>query len=182
VKLAQGLLSRSQEACLFPDPRALVPAPRETVFLKLHNKPTGGGKLSGRLFTDGSCLEPKVRRCTAPRWLGGGHDRQDGQRHRCCLRLCAQLRLPRPAGPWWGDYALLMAVILSEGALDLFVDCQGSMDAFELPRSESTGAGNPRAHLWRIFWKTGKDRTLLAREVKAHATERDVLEGRTTWW
>ena len=165
---------------LFPVLDALVPPPMAQDRIRWYNRPDGG-RLSGIIFTDGSSLRPDAR----PLRRAGWSVVQTDQR----VNVMAAAYGPVPGSMCpdqvardGEDYALVMVGILCDFPATIYVDCQGTIDTFEQPYTESTGSGNPRAHLWRLIWSKLRGRPVLLAKTKAHATEQDVLLGRTTWW
>ena len=137
--------------------------------------------MTGIVFTDGSSLHPTVRPLRRAGWSVVQTDDR-GNVLSAAYGPVPGSMCPDQVARDGEDYALVMASILCEPPFTAYVDCHGSIDAFELPVSESTGSGNPRAHLWKLIWGKLRGEPVLLAKTKAHATEQDVLLGKTTWW
>ncbi len=82
--------------------------------------------------------------------------------------------------------AVVEAVRMATGLLEIYTDCNGVVKGFRRGRTWTTSARQPAADLWRGLWKaideTGS--TVSVHKVAAHRSPQDVAEGRispTNW-
>ena len=165
---------------LFPDPAALFPEPVREAEVHWVNRPPGG-RMTGTLFTDGSGLHGEHRPLRRAGWSVVQVDRFGVALH-VAYGPVPVTEAPEQVARDGEDFAFVMTSQVASPPFRVYTDCQGTLDCFSGPISESIGPGNPRAHLWTRFWAAFKGEEVAACKTKAHASAGDVEAGRSTWW
>ena len=80
------------------------------------------------------------------------------------------------------DFAAAMLPHVAMGPLELFLDCANTIRCLKSGPDRSAGADNRSAHLWGPFFAAFEVGDYEVFKTKAHATLRDVEEGKTTHW
>ena len=80
------------------------------------------------------------------------------------------------------DYAAHMCCFLTEGPIDIYIDCQGTLDAVCKGEAYAASGSKRRGHVWGPFHAAFDDGRCAAHKTKAHASLQDVHNGRTTFW
>ena len=165
---------------IFPDPHGQLPGPMKEAQVHWYNAPEGT-KLTGALFTDGSGLHPRFPHLRRAGWAIVQVDRYG--------EAVAAVYGPVPvtAGPGQvardgEDYAIMMLSVHAVPPFEVYVDCKGTLECLQSPRSFSTGASNPRAHLWTRYWAAFEGEEVVAHKTLAHATDADIEAGRSSYW
>ncbi|MFM7978812.1 MAG: hypothetical protein ACKPKO_05800, partial [Candidatus Fonsibacter sp.] len=80
-----------------------------------------------------------------------------------------------------GYYAVFMCSLAATPPIELFVDCAGTLKCVSASRATCTGSDHARAHWWTKFWAQFEGEAVSARKTKAHASEADIAQGRSTY-
>ena len=137
--------------------------------------------LQGLLFTDGSSLYPTEPHLRRAGWsivmLSAA-----GELEAAAYGACPRARCPQQTIGEAEDYA---AYMLRECALPPFVvrpDCLTTVRAINGEGVQQKRSNKARAHLWSAFSAIFEGAGVSAAHTKAHATEADVANEKSTWW
>ena len=160
---------------LYPRPTISIDAAGNRVWI---NRPASG-RLSGTVFTDGSALRPESVLSRRAGWaivMIDGH----GNEIAAVYGLVPHNLGPEQTARDGEDCAFWAMPHCCEHITSVYVDCQGTLEC-ATTKAKALHPTNPRAHLWEHWWAT-MGPAVLAHKTLAHATETDVLAGKTTWW
>ena len=166
---------------VFPEPTALVNSRQDRVNGKIEwvNKPAGG-RLSGLLFTDGSCKYPAWPALRTAGWSIVSVT-VDGDLVAAVFGDVPAQDAPRQSSRDGEDYAVRMLAFFADFPMVVHVDCAGTVGSARC-KTKSTGAKATNAHLWGHFHAELGDGQVEFKKTKGHATQRDLDIGISTHW
>ena len=167
---------------IFPDPAALFPRRGIAAENRVRwvNRPADG-RLKGLLFLDGSSFWPRLGAAKRAGWAIV-QTTAEGDLVSAAYGPVAFDQCPFQEARDGEDFAAHMCAYLTEGPVDAFIDCQGTLDSIIKGEAYANRSGNERAHLWGPFHAAFDDGRLTAHKTKGHATTNDVECGRSTHW
>ncbi|CAK0863284.1 unnamed protein product, partial [Prorocentrum cordatum] len=141
------------------------------------NRPADG-LLGGRLFLDGSALDPEFECIRRAGWSIVQCDEfgilEAAVYGTVCLDLC-----PFQTAKDGEDFAVwMLSRYLGPSIIEINIDCASTVSCLKLGRKYATAANKPNAHLWSAVYASLDVDSLNVNKVAAHCTDIDVREGR----
>ncbi|CAK0824062.1 unnamed protein product [Prorocentrum cordatum] len=141
------------------------------------NRPEGG-LLRGRLFLDGSAMDPEHESLRRAGWsivqCDADGDLESEVYGTVCLDLC-----PLQTAKDGEDFAVwMLSRFAGLNVEELCIDCASTVSCLKLGRKYATAMGKPNAHLWSAIHASLDVDTLKVAKVAAHCRAEDVREGR----
>ncbi|CAK0843141.1 unnamed protein product, partial [Prorocentrum cordatum] len=136
------------------------------------------GLLGGRLYLDGSALDPEFECIRRAGWSIVQCDEYGNMQAAVYgtvrLDLC-----PFQTAKDGEDFAFwMLSRYLGPSIIELNIDCASTASCLKLGRKYTTAANKPNAHLWPAVYASLDVDSLKVNKVAAHCTEIDVREGR----
>ncbi|CAK0836444.1 unnamed protein product, partial [Prorocentrum cordatum] len=143
------------------------------------NRPADG-LLGGRLYLDGSALDPEHESLRRAGWSIVQCD-SDGNLE-CAVYGSVRLDLcPFQTAKDGEDFAVwMLSRFLGPSVEEILIDCASTVSCLTLGKKYATAANKPNAHLWEGIYASLDVDTLKVTKVAAHCTARDVLDGKIT--
>ncbi|CAK0807698.1 unnamed protein product, partial [Prorocentrum cordatum] len=143
------------------------------------NRPADS-RLTGRLFLDGSALEPAFGALRRAGWAIVQTD-ADGNLIAAAFGTVRRDLCPQQTSKNAEDFACwMLCEVAGPGALELNIDCSSTVACLRRGKAYATAAGRPGAHLWSRFFATFEPGDYDVRKVPAHCSMVQVREGRLT--
>ncbi|CAK0867581.1 unnamed protein product, partial [Prorocentrum cordatum] len=143
------------------------------------NRPADG-LLGGRLYLDGSALDPEHESLRRAGWSIVQCD-SDGNMECAVYGSVRQDLCPFQTAKDGEDFAVwMLSRFLGPSVDELLIDCASTVSCLTLGKKYATAANKPNAHLWEGIYASLDVDTLKVTKVAAHCTARDVMDGKIT--
>ncbi|CAK0863804.1 unnamed protein product [Prorocentrum cordatum] len=143
------------------------------------NRPVDG-LLGGRLYLDGSALDPEHASLRRAGWSIVQCD-SDGNMECAVYGSVRQDLCPFQSAKDGEDFAVwMLSRFLGPCVDETLIDCASTVSCLTLGKKYATAANKPNAHLWSGIYASLDVDMLKVTKVAAHCTARDVLEGKIT--
>ncbi|CAK0828696.1 unnamed protein product, partial [Prorocentrum cordatum] len=143
------------------------------------NRPADG-LLGGRLYLDGSALDPEHESLRRAGWSIVQCD-SDGNMECAVYGSVRQDLCPFQTAKDGEDFAVwMLSRFLGPSVDEILIDCASTVSCLTLGKKYATAANKPNAHLWEGIYASLDVDTLKVTKVAAHCTARDVMDGKIT--
>ncbi|CAK0802081.1 unnamed protein product [Prorocentrum cordatum] len=141
------------------------------------NRPADG-LLGGRLFLDGSALDPEFECIRRAGWSIVQCD-EFGSLEAAVYGTARLDLCPFQTAKDGEDFAVwMLSRYLGPSIIEINIDCASTVSCLKLGRKYATAANKPNAHLWSAVYASLDVDSLIVNKVAAHCTEIDAREGR----
>ncbi|CAK0815915.1 unnamed protein product, partial [Prorocentrum cordatum] len=183
-RCAHRARGRSEEAgecfarCWLPQPPRAAPR-SDAMAVMWCNRPADG-LLGGRLYLDGSALDPEHESLRRAGWSIVQCD-SDGNMECAVYGSVRQDLCPFQTAKDGEDFAVwMLSRFLGPSVEEILIDCASTVSCLTLGKRYATAANKPNAHLWEGIYASLDVDTLKVTKVAAHCTARDVMDGKIT--
>ncbi|CAK0891345.1 unnamed protein product, partial [Prorocentrum cordatum] len=143
------------------------------------NRPADG-LLGGRLYLDGSALDPEHESLRRAGWSIVQCD-SDGYMECAVYGSVRQDLCPFQTAKDGEDFAVwMLSRFLGPSVDEILIDCASTVSCLTMGKKYATATSKPNAHLWEGIYASLDVDTLKVTKVAAHCTARDVMDGKIT--
>ncbi|CAK0865821.1 unnamed protein product, partial [Prorocentrum cordatum] len=168
-----GLWHRLFECPVLVGPRS------DAMAVMWRNRPADG-LLGGRLYLDGSALDPEHESLRRAGWSIVQCD-SDGNMECAVYGSVRQDLCPFQSAKDGEDFAVwMLSRFLGPSVDEILIDCASTVSCLTLGKKYATAANKPNAHLWEGIYASLDVDMLKVTKVAAHCTARDVMDGKIT--
>ncbi|CAK0873828.1 unnamed protein product [Prorocentrum cordatum] len=164
--------------CWLPQPPRAAPR-SDAMAVMWCNRPADG-LLGGRLYLDGSALDPEHESLRRAGWSIVQCD-SDGNMECAVYGSVRQDLCPFQTAKDGEDFAVwMLSRFLGPSVDEILIDCASTVSCLTLGKRYATAANKPNAHLWEGIYASLDVDMLKVTKVAAHCAARDVMDGKIT--
>ncbi|CAK0852813.1 unnamed protein product [Prorocentrum cordatum] len=158
----------------------VLAGPRSDAMAVMWRNRPADGLLGGRLYLDGSALDPEHASLRRAGWSIVQCD-SDGNMECAVYGSVRQDLCPFQSAKDGEDFAVwMLSRFLGPCVDEILIDCASTVSCLTLGKRYATAANKPNAHLWEGIYASLDVDMLKVTKVAAHCTARDVMDGKIT--